>query len=210
MKLFRRKPRHDETMPNIETLMGEPLVAAPLEEIDGVGEAVTEAVGAIYPGDVPDEEVARYRTAFFMIVGDRGRLQRMPPDTFASAQSIARFGYLTRQVEVEQFGPFDHDHRGFPELLTQVLGEATDSDDPVSEVCVHWALKEPDQPRHDEPSLLWLIPGVGGQLRSQLSAHAVTSLTPEKGLPGGVTFTELNRCWRFGFFHRCCEEVLHP
>jgi hypothetical protein len=207
MAFLRRNRQQPESLPADETLMGDELVAVPEDEVARYGEAITEAVSALYPGDVSEAEVKRYQTAILMIVNDLPRLQSMPEQAFASAQSIARFGYLTRQIEVDRFGPFDHGQPGFPELLMKCLRE-TDDEDPVSAVCVSWSLQEPEHPRPEEPSLLWLIPGLGGHIRDALSENAVVSLTPEEGLPDGISFSELKKCWRFGFFYRCCEEVI--
>lgn len=207
MGIFRRNQQRTEPVSAGKTLMGEELVAVPESETARYGEAITEAVSDLYPGDVSDEEAKKYQAAIIMIINDLPRLQSMPEQAFASAQSIVRFGYLTRQVEVDRFGPFDHSQPGFPELLMRCLRE-TDEEDPVSATCVNWALQEPEHPRPEEPSLLWLIPGLGGQMRDQLSEHAVISLTPEEGLPDGVSLSELKKCWRFGFFYRCSEEVI--
>ena len=187
--------------------MGEELVAIPEDEVARWGEAITAAVSDLYPGDVSEKEGAAYQTAVIMIIDDLSRLQSMPEQTFAVAQSIVRFGYLTREVEVDQFGPFNYTRPGFPELLAEWLGKA-DEENPVGAACVNWALQEPEYPGPGEPSLLWLIPGLGGHMRDGLSEHAVTSLMPEEGLPDGISFSELKKCWRFGFFYRCSEEAI--
>ena len=205
---FRRKKDTPEQTPAGQTLMGDDLVPVPQEEIDRYIESMLHEVAKVYPGDISEDETIRYRAAFLMIIDDMPRLQAMPSETFAVAQSVVRFGYLTRRIEVEDVGPLDDPHPGFPELLDRCLEEGKDEDDPVTAACINWALREPEHPESDEPSLLWLIPGVGGQMRDQLSEYAVISLSPEGGLPEGVSLGELKKCWRFGFFYRCCEEVL--
>jgi hypothetical protein len=205
--LFRRKKDEGEA-PQTRTLLGDELVGVPVKEAEVEVERMHAGIVDMYPGEFTEEERVTYQVAVLALVGDPSQPTATPTEVYALGQSMARMGYLAREYEVARFGPFEEVSPGLAELLDVRLAQEADAENSIAEICFGWAQSEPDEPAPDEASLLWMIPGVGGQMRNRLAFYAIYGATPEEGLPGGLSFHALRMLWRFGFLYCCTTEVL--
>jgi hypothetical protein len=207
MGLFGRKTT--DSLPRAETALGDGLVGVPLAEAAEYVEKMHFEIVDLYPGTPLTDAVSLKQQALVhVLVADVDEPQKLPAELYAVGLSVIRMGYLTREYEVATFGPLEHGHPGFIELLDMRLAQEAEIDDPVAEICFGWAQVEPQNAAHDEPSMLWTIPGMGGHLRNQLAVGAIASLVPEDGPPAPLDYPALRTLWVFGFLTRCAEEVL--
>jgi hypothetical protein len=116
---------------------------------------------------------------------------------------LARLGYLARQAETEMF---ERAREPMPWLEERLAG-----DEPRSEICRELAAEEPDgKPDPGEGS--WRVPGPGGHVRHFLSLAAADEVIQgdSNGEPASrdLSAGEAKRCFLYGFYLRCCEELL--
>jgi hypothetical protein len=124
-----------------------------------------------------------------------------PEDAGEAALALARAGYAARIVERELFEPA---RRTTPELEERVLERAERLGDrraAIADLSRELAsLEPPGKPDPTEARPSWKVPGPGGHVR-----HYVALELGER-LAG--TGAARKRDFMFGFFVRCCEEVL--
>ena len=81
----------------------------------------------------------------------------------------------------------------------------------ITEVCRELAAEEPDsKPEPGQGS--WRVPGPGGHVRHFLALAATEELTHagsdgEPAITRELSAGEAKRCFLYGFYVRCCEEV---
>lgn len=124
---------------------------------------------------------------------------------------LARLGYASRVAEVEMFEPA---RRPMP-WLAEMVDRRAETEDAraaaISAACRELAAEEPDsKPEPGEGS--WRVPGPGGHVRHFLSLAAADQLAEagsngEPPIPRELSAGEAKRCFLYGFYARCCEEV---
>jgi hypothetical protein len=116
---------------------------------------------------------------------------------------LARLGYCCRIAETEMFEPA---RRPMPWLSERIESGAS-----VAAICRELAAEEPDE-KPDPGQGSWRVPGPGGHVRHFLALAAAGELHHGEG-DGNPPITrehsrgEAKRCFLFGFYARCCEEV---
>jgi hypothetical protein len=124
-----------------------------------------------------------------------------PEDAGEEALALARSGYATRIVERELFEPA---RRTMPDLEERALERADQLGDrraAIAELSRALAsLEPPGKPDPAEGTASWKVPGPGGHVRHYVAL--------ELGRRLAGTGAARKRDFMFGFFVRCCEEVL--
>jgi hypothetical protein len=112
----------------------------------------------------------------------------------ALADPMAALGYCVRLAEAELFEPARTPTPG----LAEELEERT-----LQELCRELAAAEPPgrpDPADGAPS--WRVPGPGGHVRHYVAERAAERRSPD------ADRAEAKREFMYGFFLRCCEEVV--
>jgi hypothetical protein len=124
-----------------------------------------------------------------------------PEDAGEEALALARAGYATRIVERELFEPA---RRTTPDLEERALERADQLGDrraAIADLSRELAsLEPPGKPDPARGPASWKVPGPGGHVRHYVALELCRRLAG--------TGTARKRDFMFGFFVRCCEEVL--
>ncbi|HSD23840.1 MAG TPA: hypothetical protein VLB79_05865 [Solirubrobacterales bacterium] len=121
-------------------------------------------------------------------------------------QALARLGYASRRAEAEMFEPARNSMPWLEEKLREGSGSAD-----IAEIARELAADEPDEkPAPGEGS--WRVPGPGGHVRHYLALAAADEVVhgDSNGTPPAsreLSAGEAKRCFLYGFYARCCEEV---
>lgn len=121
-------------------------------------------------------------------------------------QALARLGYASRRAETEMFEPARKPMPWLKEELGKRRGPAD-----IAELVGELAADEPDdKPAPGEGS--WRVPGPGGHVRHYLALAAADEVVhgDSNGRPFAsreLSAGEAKRCFLYGFYARCCEEV---
>lgn len=137
------------------------------------------------------------------------RSQEFGPETKAVLEAapephgLARIGYASRLAETEMFEPA---RQPMP-----WLSERVNAGESIADVCRKLAAEEPDD-KPDPGEGSWRVPGPGGHVRHFLSLAAADEVVhgDSNGQPSSdreLSAGEAKRCFLFGFYARCCEEV---
>lgn len=211
MGLFRRSKLR--TIPAGQTAAGDELVAMPASDIEAFWTDVLSEVGGRYGDALPETVAGLLRVGIFYVTGREA--DTFNDDTIILAHTMARFGYFSRVVETERLTAALEIR---PELSALLHERHADTGEywpgTVVEFCAANASSEPLNPRPDHPGALsWLIPGLGGQIRSDMARRSVEAMLSDDGTgrPRSVadaTPDEFVRVWKYGFFLRYCEDEL--
>jgi hypothetical protein len=121
-------------------------------------------------------------------------------------QALARLGYASRSAETEMFEPARKSMPWLEEKLREGSGSVG-----IAEIAGELAADEPDdKPAPGEGS--WRVPGPGGHVRHYLALAAADEVVhgDSNGKPSAsreLSAGEAKRCFLYGFYLRCCEEV---
>ncbi len=116
------------------------------------------------------------------------------------ARTLGRHGYLARVAETELFEPARSPAPGLAEMLRE---------SPVDALSRRLAAEEPlELPSPDAgPWTSWRVPGPGGHVRHFVAVECIRRALGGRPAPEGLDGAALKRCWFYGFYVRCCEEV---
>lgn len=217
MGLFRKKQKSagDEGIRPGDRV--EAPASAPDEPLQAVGMAETEQlvhemrneVVDVYPGEITDAEVVKYKAALLTFVGPE-RANPMSDGAFDMGVSVGRVGWLTRGVETARFDvdPIgDSEFGSYLRMAHSTIGMVEPDVDATVDICLRLAENEPRNAPPTEQSTLWAIPGSGAQVRNLLANDIIVAMTQE-GYPAPLTYEDLLTVWRFGFLCCCAEEAL--
>jgi hypothetical protein len=142
-------------------------------------------------------------------------------DEFPVANGATRLGYATRAVEYRTFVDNDTARSAdWRELVMQLYDDqlvtADDRDDAMVQMATKMVTAEPLEPRpEDSAAPSNLLPGIPSKLRATLCEVSMTevvrltedgTLTAANGPVTDLTYNELARTWKYGFFLRSIEE----
>ena len=125
-------------------------------------------------------------------------------------RQLARLGYASRIAETEMFEPARAPMPGLTEMLDDRTRSEGGRSAAIAAVCGELTAAEPDE-KPDPGEGSWRVPGPGGHVRHFLALAAADELVHGDS-NGGPTARELSsggakRCFLYGFYARCCEEV---
>jgi hypothetical protein len=135
-------------------------------------------------------------------------------DTERLARALAQAGYATREVELEMFEPASAAVPWLDEQIGTRAHPAEDTPAARRRTCIELTLTEPDeQPAPDSGAASWRIPGPGAHVRHLVALDVAAELA-EKLVPGRTQAPrglsrprDVKRCFLYGFFTCCCEQV---
>jgi hypothetical protein len=169
---------------------------------------------------------ARALSKGFLLVTEREPANQA---TLVAAESVARFGYMTRMAEWERLA-VARTHRGSMiaslrgAVVSGVADELEESADRqqsfyevLGEVTAFFASREPLDVPYDAPEgflLMWTIPGTGGEVRAlvrdrtlQMALHPhAAGLSSAAGPIEGASIEDFQQVWKYGFLLRSFEE----
>ena len=116
------------------------------------------------------------------------------------ARTLARHGYQARVAETDLFEPA---RLPTPELAEIVEESGADA------ASHRLAAEEPlELPMPDaEGWTSWRVPGPGGHVRHFVATECIRRALGGRPAPDRLDGRALKRCWFYGFYVRCCEEV---
>jgi hypothetical protein len=118
------------------------------------------------------------------------------------AQRLARWGYLTRAVELERFEPARAPLLWLAARMQEARGDGAGWSTAAAATAGELAREEPEgrPDPQDERAVSWRVPGPGGHVRHYLALRAA----------GGAESPEDKRAWLTGFLVHCCAEAVAP
>lgn len=158
---------------------------------------------------VPEASAAAADEALVAVCG--AEATTADPGAESLASRIARAGYLERVVEAKMFERAQEPMPGLAERLADAKRDGSDFE--AAQLTARaLALEEPEG-KPEPGSASWRVPGPGGHVR-HFAALAIANELAASGddadaVPPAPLDRQLvaKRCFIYGFYLRCCEEV---